>query len=640
MISLAKPLKLLLLPFAALSLWAQPVATAVTNGADYSPTLAPGAIAAVFGTNLAPSQQYPSGLPLPTILNTVQVMVNGKAAPLFYVSPTQINFQVPYETAAGQGSLSVISAGHPSAPLSCVVAPFSLGIFEAGGGFGVIQNPDRSANSPTNPVAGGAVVVVYITGIGATNTSVSDGEPSPGSPPATFSGTATAIIGDVAAPVQFVGLAPGLVGLGQANIMIPDLPTGTYPMWILLNGIQSVSALVSVKGSTASALSVTGILKLISSFSLAGVGPTQVPGISGVVDNSVAWFDDTLYVCSPSDIKIVNVKNAAAPTFVQRINDGQLAQSGHNCTVNSSVTTPFLLDLVKETHSIAIYDLAIPAAPVKTTQYLLTVVPRSVAYDGNTAFFGEDIFTPSGGVVVGTRGNVVSVNLSNLNAPVLGSRMQSNGSHPETNTTNLRPYMIVPAPGVLYAASTTASKTFNPGTAALDIYDVSSPNNIQGIGQILVPGAKILLTLAISGTELLAVGDTTGFSPGNDSPLDFPFTGNVTLTMFDISDPRGPKMQGNVIVTSMNPGNIGGPISLGTVSLGAGFYAVTSSAPDPHATGGGGNGSLVIVDARDPQNPAAYTYGTISGLGGLSVANGYLYAAVGSGASIYQIQLP
>ena len=45
MINLAQPLKLLLLPFAASSLWAQPVITAVTNAADYTPTLAPGAIA-------------------------------------------------------------------------------------------------------------------------------------------------------------------------------------------------------------------------------------------------------------------------------------------------------------------------------------------------------------------------------------------------------------------------------------------------------------------------------------------------------------------------------------------------------------------------------------------------------------------
>jgi hypothetical protein len=203
--------------------------------------------------------------------------------------------------------------------------------------------------------------------------------------------------------------------------------------------------------------------------------------------------------------------------------------------------------------------------------------------------------------------------------------------------------MIVPASGVLYAASTTASETFDLGTGALDIFDVSNPKNMEGIGQILVPGSKILLTLTAAGNELLAVGDTTGFSPGNvfaSGFVDFPFTGDVTLTMFDISDPRNPKMQGNVIVNSMRPGNIGGPISLGTVSLGNGFYAVTCSAPDPNATGGGGNGSLVIVDARDPQNPLAFTYGTISGLGGLVVANGYLYAAVGSGANIYKIQLP
>jgi hypothetical protein len=110
--------------------------------------------------------------------------------------------------------------------------------------------------------------------------------------------------------------------------------------------------------------------------------------------------------------------------------------------------------------------------------------------------------------------------------------------------------------------------------------------------------------------------------------------------MFDISDPHNPKMQGNVIVNSMYPGNVGGAVSLGTVSLGKGFYAVTCAAPDLNATGGGGNNSLVIVDARDPQNPVAHTYGTISGLGGLTIANGYLYAAVGSGARIYQVKLP
>jgi hypothetical protein len=256
---------------------------------------------------------------------------------------------------------------------------------------------------------------------------------------------------------------------------------------------------------------------------------------------------------------------------------------------------------------------------VKTSQIGLTVVPRSVAYDGNTGFFGEDLFTPSGHQVIATRGHMMSVNFTNLSSPLIGPMVPVDASHPETTNTNLRPYMFIPAPGILYVASTTASNTFDQGTAALDIFDISNTQSVKGIGQILIPGSKMLLTLAVTGSELLAVGDTSGYSPGNPSPLDFPFHGNVTLTMFDISDPRNPKMQGNVIVNSMYPGNVGGAISLGTVSLGKGFYAVTCAAPDLNATGGGGNNSLVIVDARDPQNPVAHTYGTISGLGGLTI---------------------
>ena len=122
--------------------------------------------------------------------------------------------------------------------------------------------------------------------------------------------------------------------------------------------------------------------------------------------------------------------------------------------------------------------------------------------------------------------------------------------------------------------------------------------------------------------------------------IDFPFAGYLTLTMFDITNPRSPQIQGNVIVKSTQPANCGGPVSLGTVVLGSGLYAVTCNAPDLNATGRSGNGSLVIVDARDPQNPQAYTFGTLPGLGGLAIGNGYLYAAVGTGANIYQIHAP
>ena len=73
---------------------------AVVNVGNYAQeSIAPGDIAAVFGDQFAPagSALSNSGVPLPTSLGGVQVLVNGMPAPLYYVSPGQINFQIPYE---------------------------------------------------------------------------------------------------------------------------------------------------------------------------------------------------------------------------------------------------------------------------------------------------------------------------------------------------------------------------------------------------------------------------------------------------------------------------------------------------------------------------------------------------------------
>lgn len=636
------------IPFAAgllclaATAWAQPQVNAVTNAADYTPTLAPGALATIFGTALAPSVASAPSTPLPTLLNTVSISVNGKPAPIYYVNPTQINFQIPYETKTGNATVTVTTGGKQGNVFQFVVAAIAPGIFQYGSSHGVIQNQDYSLNSSTNPAAGGSAIIVYLTGIGVTNVTVADGDVAPSSPLPTFTGTEKATIGDADAPVQFVGLTPGLVGLAQANIQVPSLPTGEYPLFLSLNGYQNVSALVSV-GGAGSGFQVSSLLKLVSSFSLPGVGQTQVAGISGIVGNSVALFNNTLYVCSPSDIKIVDVTNPAAPNFLSKISDSTFQASSHNCAVNAEASKPFLLDVIRANQSLAVYDLSKPTTPTRVAQRSVAIVPRSVAFSANTGFFGEDLFSYSGHDVNFTEGAVLSVDFTNLTAPVPGPLMQRNTAHPETNGSNLRPYMIVPAPNLLYVASTTAVNGFDQGQAALDVFDVTNPKSIQGAGQILVSGPKTLLTLAIQGNEMLAAGDTRGFSPGNvlaGGFVDFPFAGYLTLSMFDITDPAKPTLQGDVIVNSMQPGNVGGAISLGTVPLGGGFYAVTCAAPDLNATGGSGNGSLVIVDGRDPLNPKAYTYATISGLGGLAVANGYLYAAVGSGANVYKIQLP
>ena len=76
--------------------------TSVANGASFIPDeLAPGSIAAIFGTNLSSTTAQATTAAWPTTLGDVSIFVNGVAAPVYYVSPTQINFLVPNNVLAG-----------------------------------------------------------------------------------------------------------------------------------------------------------------------------------------------------------------------------------------------------------------------------------------------------------------------------------------------------------------------------------------------------------------------------------------------------------------------------------------------------------------------------------------------------------
>lgn len=480
------------LALGAASAFAQPKVIAVTNTADYTPTLSPGSIASIFGTGLALSSAGANTIPLPTTLNNVTVTVGGVEAPLFFVSPLQINFQVPFETRAGSPAIVVKNGSARSSSVQVPVSAFSLGIFGDGTGHSVAQNIDQSVNSAAHPAASGTDLVVYATGLGVTDTKLADGTLSPGSPAAKFAGTATATIGDVNAPVDFAGMTPGSVGLAQVNIRTPALPTGNYPLQISLNGFQSASALVSVKG-TGSGFQVSNILTLVSSFSLPGLGPTFVPGISGVVDNSLALYKNTLYICSPSDINVVDVTNPAAPNYLLNIKDAQFYKSAHNCTVNDQATKPFLNELIRATQSITLYDLSNPAAPMLESRASLPVLPRAVAYSGSAGFFGEDLFSYSGHNVDTTRGKISWVDFTNPKAPAVGPVVPSNPQHPETNPANLRTQMVVPTPDVLYAASTTAAQTFDNGVGALDIFTSPIRKSFKASGKCRFPERKCCL---------------------------------------------------------------------------------------------------------------------------------------------------
>jgi hypothetical protein len=99
-----------------------PTVAAVVNADGFQPgPVAPGSLLALFGTNLAPRAVPASGLPWPKVLEDTSVFINGVAVPLAYVSPTQINAQVPYGTEPGQATVTVVAGGRVLPPVELTV---------------------------------------------------------------------------------------------------------------------------------------------------------------------------------------------------------------------------------------------------------------------------------------------------------------------------------------------------------------------------------------------------------------------------------------------------------------------------------------------------------------------------------------
>jgi uncharacterized protein (TIGR03437 family) len=219
----------------------------VVNGASFAAPLSPGEIASVFGTSFGVYAEGASSVPLPTSLNAVTVTVGGRQAPLFYAGPTQINFQVPWETPVGTSDVAVSLNGVTSATATVPVVAASPGLFTSAGNA-VVQNSDYTVNQASNPAAVGSAIICYLTGSGPVSDAPADGAASPSSPLVKATSTVTATIGTQPAQVLFAGLAPDFVGVLQVNVTVPSgLAAGTYPLTITVGGKASNSASVYVR---------------------------------------------------------------------------------------------------------------------------------------------------------------------------------------------------------------------------------------------------------------------------------------------------------------------------------------------------------------------------------------------------------
>jgi uncharacterized protein (TIGR03437 family) len=217
-----------------------PVINELVNSASSAAVFAPGMVLTVYGLRLAPSVQAASSLPLPDSIAGVSATVNGVAAPLLYVSPEQLNVQIPYETAVGAAQF-ILTSGDQTTSMSIDVAAAAPGIFTDSSG----------AVLPLGSASRGQVVTLFVTGAGAVLPNIATGTaPSPSAStadlPKPVQGT-TVTVGGVPADVQFIGIAPGLVGVVQIDCLVPDAaPLGPQPVVVAIGGIASAPATLNI----------------------------------------------------------------------------------------------------------------------------------------------------------------------------------------------------------------------------------------------------------------------------------------------------------------------------------------------------------------------------------------------------------
>jgi len=196
----------------------------VLNGFSYAPAgnpIAPGEFLALFGTGMAAGSKSTTP-PCPPTLNGVTVLINGKAAPLYYVSATQINAVVPYATQGPTATIVVQNGNVSSNTVTVLVAATAPGVVAldgSGTGPGGVLHPNYSVVNDSSPAVPGETVQIFLTGMGAVTPPVGDGA-IPGNSTVTANPVSVYIADQAVTPI-YAGMAPGYPGLYQINVTIP-----------------------------------------------------------------------------------------------------------------------------------------------------------------------------------------------------------------------------------------------------------------------------------------------------------------------------------------------------------------------------------------------------------------------------------
>ena len=242
-----------------------PAISLVANAEGESPTIAPNTWVEIKGANLAPpgdtriwqASDFVAGQ-MPTQLDGVSATVNGNAAYVYYISPTQVNILTPSDAMSGAVQVVVTNNGPASAAYTAQAQPLSPSFFVIDGGPYVLaqHGADNSLVGPASfsvpgytftPAKPGETVVLYANGFGPISPAVVS---SASSQTGTLNPLPTVTIGGTPATVNFAGIN-GPPGLFQFNVVVPpNVPSGDNTLTATYNGATTAPmALITILGS-------------------------------------------------------------------------------------------------------------------------------------------------------------------------------------------------------------------------------------------------------------------------------------------------------------------------------------------------------------------------------------------------------
>jgi len=224
----------------------------VVNAAHLaSAGLSPGGLITIFGSNLANAPKPALPIPyLPDELGGTSVQIGTFKAKLLYVSPTQINAQVPVELTSESAQVKVLVNNLETDAVTLKVLPYDPGLFTADGdpaGLVAGLNPDLTPITVASPAKRGTIIMLFGTGWGPVIPAVASGQ---------FAGTMVQTVQkpDVqlsgwSIPVVYSGLSPGFVGVYMVQFQIPaDAPTGdAVPVVLGIGGRGTNYAKIAIR---------------------------------------------------------------------------------------------------------------------------------------------------------------------------------------------------------------------------------------------------------------------------------------------------------------------------------------------------------------------------------------------------------